>query len=135
MFGIDKETRFSNNQSLISAAADIDSEVVLNKGAVGGPYNSLWLFVKTGPDAFVGVASTVEFKLRTSDDNFAASDKILFSTGPLAVTELTANTVVAKAAVPLGVLNDLKMEYTIVGAAGITTGAVYAALVPMVREE
>ncbi len=128
---IDKELVFSENQSIAHAAGSFDS-TVLDAIADGGVYDNVWLFLKIST-AVVGSGASVEFALHTSNDGFGSDDDVLFSTGALGVADLTADTVIARVRVPLGLKQDIKMVYTVSGAT-TTAGSVYAAFVPDVNE-
>jgi hypothetical protein len=130
---IDKELEFSNNQSIVEAVGDVNSNRIVDAKAAGSPYSGLWLFVKI-KEAVASATATaaVEFKLVTSADNFATS-KVLFTTGAIGQADLTADKVIAKVAVPLGLERYTKMVYTISGEA-TTAGSVYAAFVTDVEE-
>jgi len=129
---IDKELVFSENQSIAHAAGSFDSTVVVDAIADGGVYDNVWLFLKIST-AVVGSGASVEFALHTSNDGFGSDDDVLFTTGAIGVADLTADTVIARVRVPLGLKQDIKMIYTVSGAT-TTAGSVYAAFVPDVNE-
>ena len=131
---IDKELIFSDDQSLVHATGSFDSTTSIDSVKDGGPYKGLWLFVKIS--TAVGSAASgasVAFALHTSNDGFSSDDDTLFSSGAIAEASLTANTVIVKAPVPLGLKQDVKMIYTVSGEA-VTAGTVFAALVSDVEE-
>ena len=129
---IDKELIFSDAQDIGQVAGDYDSAIV-NQVKAGGVYDNVWLFLRIDEAVTSGGAATIDFKLRTSSDNFSSSDVILWSSGALALAAMTVDTVIAKVRVPLGVLQYLKMEYT-VATATTTAGTVDAMLVSDVNE-
>ena len=128
---IDKFNTFSDAQDIGQVAAAYDS-TILDFKKPGGMYDHAWLFLRID-EAVVGSGASVLFELRTSDDNFSASDVLLFSTGVLGVAALTVDTIIAKIRIPLGVLRYLKMLYTVSGAT-TTAGTVDAFIVPDVPE-
>jgi len=126
---IDNELIFSNDQSLIHAVGSFDSTNSVDAVVDGGPYKGLWLFVKITTEVdSSGDGASVAVALHTSNDGFGSDDDILFSSGAIAEANLTANTVIVKAPVPLGLKQDIKLVYTVSGEA-VTAGSVYAALV------
>ncbi len=126
---IDKELIFSDDQAITGDAA---SSVVVDSVKAGGPYKGLWFFVKTGSAADFDNLTSLNIKLQTSDDNFASDTTELFSVS-VALADLTKDSVVVKAQVPLGVKQYLRAYYDVVGT-NPTAGSVYAALVPDVSE-
>ncbi len=128
---IDKFNTFSDAQDIGQVVGDYDS-TILDLKKPGGMYDHAWLYVRID-EAVVGTTSKVEFKLRTSDDNFSASDILLYSSGAIAEALLTADTVIIRIRIPLGVLRYLKMEYS-VSVNTTTQGTVDAFIVPDVNE-
>lgn len=124
---IDKELIFSDDQAITGDAA---STVVLNKVKAGGPYKGLWFFVKI--TAAFNTLTSLDIKLQTSDDNFSSDTVELISVNKVLADINTANTVVVRVQVPLGVKQYLRAYYDVNGS-DPTTGSVFAALVPDVE--
>ncbi len=124
---LDKELIFSDDQAVTVDAA---STVVLNAVKAGGMYDSAWLFVKVGPIAFATTVS-ITVELQTATDLAFTTPVILWSKNFL-VAAMTANAILARIRVPLGVLAYLRMYYDVNTSA--TAGAFYAAIVPDVDE-
>ena len=134
---IDKELVFSDNgtimnQDISQTVGDYDSSKVIDQVKDGGPYMGSWLFVKIS-EAVVGSGASVEFALHTSNDGFGSDDDVIFTTGAVGVASLTANTVIVRSPLPLGLKRDIKMVFSVSGAT-TTAGTVFAAIVPDVNE-
>jgi len=124
---IDKSLIMSDDQAVTVDAA---SAVVIDNIKPGGMYDNLWLFLKVGPADF-GATVSIDVSFQTSDDNFNADTTTLF-TKNFVLAEMTANAVLMKIRVPLGVKRYLRMYYDVNTSAD--AGAFYAALVPDVEE-
>jgi len=131
---IDYSNTFADGQSLVKDITELATgdSTILDLVKAGGMYKEGFLFLRIDT-AQVGASSTTLFELRTSDDNFSASDVLLWSSGALAVTALTKDTVIAKVPMPLGLLRYLKIKFT-VAAADTTAGTFDAFIVPSVNE-
>ena len=125
---IDKATIMSDGQDIGQVAGDYDSTII-NQVKPGGVYDNVWLYVRIDEAVTSAGAATIVFKLRTSSDNFSSSDVILWQSPALLKAAMTADTMLFRVRVPLGVLQYLKMEYT-VAVATTTAGTVDAFLVP-----
>lgn len=130
---IDNELIFSDDQSIAHAAGSFNS-TVLGFVKDGGVYDNAWLFIKISTAvASAASGASVEFALHTSNDGFSSDDDVLFTTGAIAEASLTADTVIVRARVPLGLKQDTKIVFTVSGET-TTAGTAYAAIVPDVNE-
>lgn len=121
---LDNDTIFSDDQ-VVTVTADSTNE--LDHIADGGPYKKLFLFVKT--EALFAGGTSLKFALHTSNDGFGSDDDTLFESAVIITADLTANKVLARIPLPLGVKQDMKMVYTVVGTmtggGGITAALVF----------
>ena len=125
---IDKGLIMSDDQAI---TADAASTVVIDQVKAGGPFKKeMYLFVKC--TAAFNTLTSLNIKFETSSDNFSADTTVL-STVNVLLAGLTANTVLIRAALPIGLKRYIRMNYDVVGT-DPTTGSLYAALVGDVEE-
>lgn len=105
---LDNTLFFSDGQAVTDTAASTN---VLDLG--GGEFNPLYLVVKTGT-AFA-TCTSVTAALQTSDDSTFSSATTLLTLPTWAVASLTANTLLAKIRLPLGLKKYVRLYYTVAG--------------------
>ena len=119
---IDYNNMFSNGQAVTSSAA---STYYIDGRAAGEALDTnLYLIVEVGT-AFVG-GTSLEIALQTATDSSFASPVTLYDSGAILLASLTANTVLVKVPIPIGLLRYLRVYYTVSGT--MTAGTVSAFL-------
>ena len=109
---LDKELMMSNKQALTTAASSTD---VIDLGAAGDAYSSLWLVVNID----TAITGTLGIALETdSDVGFATANVTLVS---LAAANARPAGNVYKARLPLGCKRFLRMAYTGTVSAGVVS--------------
>jgi len=122
---IDSLLLLADTQTTTTSGAStsyIDTTVASIK--LGDAINGLWWVVKTEAAFAGGAAATAQWQLQTSNDaNFLDSTTItLASTGAFLTAALTANTIMSRIKVPLGVKRYIR-SYMVVGGTGVFTAA------------
>ena len=119
---IDYNNMLSNAQAVTTTAA---STYYIDGRAAGEALdNNLYLIVEVGT-AFVG-GTSLEITLQTATDSSFTSPVALYDSTAIALASLTANTVLVKIPIPIGLLRYLRVYYTVVGT--MTAGTVSAFL-------
>ena len=119
---IDNSLVFSDAQAITESAAGTN---YVNQGAAGDAYDAPWLVVKVNTAFTSDDSGTVTVKLQTdSDSGFATELKNLFVSDTFDVDDLTAGAVLVKVRIPVGVLQYLRVYYTVENT--FTAGAVDA---------
>jgi len=106
---IDALTRFSVGQAVTVSAA---SSNVLDAVAAGNAYDSAPWFVARVGTAFAG-GTSLTIELQTAADEAFSAPVTLFSSGAIALAELTASTEVVKVRFPLGAQEFIRVYYTV----------------------
>ena len=86
---------------------------VIETGFKGDAYVGLWLVVR-GIEAGAGGTSVV-VKLQTASDEAFSSPADLFTSGPIALADLTEDTEHVKVRMPLGCDKYLRLKYEVTG--------------------
>jgi hypothetical protein len=125
---LDSQTRFSDAQSVASAAGDVVSTDIYDTGAAAdvgiGQEEMLQIQVN---EAVVGAGASVQFVLQTSAaSNFSAPVEFPL-TAAVPVASLTANSLQYRGRLPIGLLRYLRIVYRVTGAT-TTDGTVTAFL-------
>ena len=112
---IDSQETFSDAQSVAAAVGDIVSTNVYDTGskADAGIGERMYVFARMVA-ALAGVGSSIQVVLQTSADNSAWVDAA--SAPAVATASATANTVIARLALPMGLRRYLRVAYRITGA-------------------
>jgi len=119
---IDYNNMFSNAQAVTSSVA---STYYIDGRAAGEALNNdIYLIVEVGTE-FAG-GTSLEIALQTSADSSFSSYTTLFDSGVILLAKLTANTVLVKVPIPIGLLRYLRVYYTVSGT--MTAGTVSAFL-------
>jgi len=119
---IDYNNMFSNAQAVTSSAA---STYYIDGRAAGEALNNdIYLIVEVGTE-FTG-GTSLEIALQTSADSSFSSYTTLYDSGVILLAKLTANTVLVKVPIPIGLLRYLRVYYTVSGT--MTAGTVSAFL-------
>ena len=125
---IDKALLFSDDQAITATAA---STVKVTKAKAGGPHDEVWLYVKVGGVVFNTLTSLM-IALQTSDTAAFTVATVLYQKSFLLAALDAINTELIKVIVPQGVLEYLRMYYTVTGT-DPTTGTIWAGLVTDVK--
>lgn len=128
---IDKDLEFADAKALTSSA----SSGVMDLGAAGSPVApGAFLYIKMKAAATAEGSATVDFQLRHADavTGGAGSEALdtpatLFATGAIAKASLTADTVIVKVALPLGLKRYCDI-YPVVATGPLTAGS-YSAFI------
>ena len=118
---LDQELKLSWQQPITNTAASTN---VIDAGAEGDAYcKPLW-FVAHVRESFAG-AGTLNIQLQTADNETFNNAKVMFDSGALSPTQLTAgeNSYVVKVRTPLGALQYLRANYVVNGGA-MTAGSI-----------
>lgn len=119
---IDYNNMFSNAQAVTSSVA---STYYIDGRAAGEALNNdIYLIVEVGTE-FTG-GTSLEIALQTSADSSFSSYTTLYDSGVILLAKLTANTVLVKVPIPIGLLRYLRVYYTVSGT--MTAGTVSAFL-------
>ena len=119
---IDYNNMFSNAQAVTSSVA---STYYIDGRAAGEALNNdIYLIVEVGTE-FAG-GTSLEIALQTSADSSFSSYTTLYDSGVILLAKLTANTVLVKVPIPIGLLRYLRVYYTVSGT--MTAGTVSAFL-------
>jgi len=122
---IDKDLEYSLAQA-VTTGTEISTKTYADHGAEGNAYrDDLFIFVRVDAAFTVGTSLVVNFQ--TCAENTFSSPTTLFSTGAIAEADLTADTVIVKVRVPLGLLRFSRFQYVTVGTH--STGTIDAQLV------
>jgi len=122
---IDKDLEYSLAQE-VTTGTEISTLTYADHGAAGNAYrDDLFIFVRVNAAFTVGTSLTINFQ--TCAENTFSSPTNLYSTGAVAEADLTANTVIVKARIPLGLLQFSRFQYVTVGTH--STGSIDAQLV------
>lgn len=129
---LDTMEQFSSAQSVAAAVGDIVSTNVYDTGAGPNAFagdmgagESLWLFAKMVAALTSGGAGTIQVVFQDSADNATFADKMV---GPVfAVAGATANSVIAKMRLPMGLRRYWRVVFRIAGAT--TTGGTASAYI------
>ena len=131
---IDKEMKFSSGQALTETAA---SENYINLGGKGDEYgNELYIVVRVGTAlAATAGAATLTVDVQTADDSAFTTNLQTIATPvqALAKASLTANTVIAKVAMPKGKRKFMRLYYT-AGTNNFSSGTIDAFVTPDVQQ-
>lgn len=128
---MDRQTRFSINQSIAAAAGDLVSTDVIDTLAAHdeGIGQEVELMITIGTAVTSGGAATVQPVLQTADDVGFSTNLTEFPLrGALALAALTANTPIYIGRLPVGLRRFLRIVYRI-GTATTTAGTASAHLV------
>jgi hypothetical protein len=119
---LDTMARFSNAQSIATAAGDVVSTDIYDTGATAdaGIGEALYLQINTVAAVTSGGAATVAFILQCDDNSGFSSPREFPLTAALALAALTANTRQVLVRLPIGLERFLRVVYRI--AAATTTG-------------
>lgn len=115
---IDSQEKFSEAQSVAAAAGDIVSTNVYDTGAAAdvGIGEHMYLYAKMNA-ALVGAGTSIQVVLQDSADNATFADKQINNATPVA--SATANAVLVKSRLPIGLRRYLRVVFRIAG--GTTT--------------
>lgn len=129
---IDTQQEFSVAQA-VTATGDTASTNVYDTGAARdvGIGEEIYAFVRTDAAFTSAGAGTLQVKLQDSADNSTFAD-VQTLTAVLALAALTADTVIARVRLPIGLRRYLRLAYT-VGTAAMTAGTVDAFLATNVQ--
>lgn len=128
---IDSQETFADAQSVAAAAGDIVSTNVYDTGAAAdvGNGEELFLFAKMNA-ALAGVGASIQVVLQHSTDNASFTDAMVLPA--VATANATANAVLARAALPIGLNRYLRVVFRISGAT-TTSGTASAYIVKDVQ--
>lgn len=119
---IDFNNVFSSAQAVTASAA---STYYIDGRAAGEALeNNLYLVAEVNT-AFAG-GTSVDIQLQTATDSAFTSPVVLVDTSAILLANLTANTVVARISLPIGLLRYLRVYYTVSGT--MTAGTITAQL-------
>jgi hypothetical protein len=123
---MDRNTRFSQGQSVAAAAGDVVSTDVIDIGSATdiGIGDGLDIMVTIGTAVTSGGAATLQPVLQTADDvSFSTNLTEYPLRSALALTALTANTNIYVGRLPVGLRRFIRIVYRI-GTATTTAGTV-----------
>lgn len=117
---------YQDNDLIMSAAQAVTSSAastnIIDQTKAGDAIGEqLMLVIRSIAAATAAGAATVNFVLQTSTDSAFTTPITLWDSGSIAKTALTANTIQAKVAIPLGAKQYLRVYYT-VGTGPLTAG-------------
>jgi hypothetical protein len=128
---MDRNARFSQGQSVASAAGDVVSTDVIDTGSATdiGMGEELEIMVTIGTAVTSAGAATLQPVLQTADNvSFSTNLTEYPLRGALALAALTANTDIYVGRLPVGLRRYIRMVYRI-GTATTTAGTVSAHIV------
>jgi len=106
---IDKDLEFSLAQE-VTTGTEVSTLTYADHGAEGNAYtNDLFIYVRVDAAFTGGTSLTVNFQ--TCAEETFSSPTNLFSTGVVLEANLTIDTVIAKARIPLGLLQYSRFQY------------------------
>lgn len=118
---LDKMEEFSLLQSVAAAAGDIPSTNSYDTGAGPNAFagdmgagEPMWLFAKMGTTALVGAGASIQVVFQDSADNSSFADVMTGKVIPVA--SATANAILAKLLLPIGLRRYWRVVYRISGA-------------------
>lgn len=112
---IDTQETFADSQAIASAVGDVVSTNVYDTGAAAdvGNGETMILYAKMNT-ALAGAGSVIQVVLQTSADNSTWVDAD--ASGTTALAAATANKVIARMKLPIGLLRYLRVAFRISGA-------------------
>lgn len=127
---MDKNLEFSSGQVVTSTAASTNIVDALKKG---DDYANIFAFVRCATTATAGGAATLVVSIETAIDAAFTSPVTLLQSAAIPVASLVAGAELLKARLPIGVLEFIRVKYT-VATGPLTAGAFDAALVMDVQQ-
>lgn len=121
---LDKMAELALAQNVFSAGTDVVSTNVYDTGAAAdvGAGENLFLFAKMGSTALAG-GTSIQVVLQDSADNSSWAD--VQSAKAVALASATANAVLAKMRLPVGLRRYLRIAWRSVGTTTAGTGSAY----------
>lgn len=116
---IDKQLQLDSGVAITVTAASTN---IIDQGAAGNAYgNELYMVARVGTAFTAAGAGTLDIQLQTATDLAFTTPIVLYDSGAIAKTALTANTEVVKVRIPPGAKRYIRGYYT-VGTGPMTAG-------------